>query len=95
MLAIGVVFLILAGIMVGAFGPGVPLGAAIYYVAPAFLNTLQAGVQRRLSPWLWDSVMLPILEAPSWVPFAVLGVVFVAWSAARRRRRRALAIPPG
>jgi hypothetical protein len=84
---VGVVFLVLAGVAAGALGLGAPLGAAIYFVAPAFLNTLQAGVQRHLAPWLWDSVLLPVLEAPAWVPFAVVGVLLIALRRARWGRR--------
>lgn len=87
MVIVGVVFLVLAGVAAGAFGLEAPLGAAIYFVAPAFLNTLQAGVQRHLAPWLWDSVLLPVLEAPTWVPFAVIGMLLVVIGRARRGRR--------
>ena len=84
----GVVLLVLAAVAAGAFGVSAPLGAAIYHVAPAFLNTLQAGVQRHLAPWLWDGVLLPVLEAPTWVPFAVVGVLLIALGRARRGRVR-------
>ena len=87
MVVVGVVFLVLAGVAAGALGLAAPLGAAIYFVAPAFLNTLQAGVQRHLAPWLWDSVLLPVLEAPAWVPFAVIGVLLVVIGRAQRGRR--------
>jgi len=81
---VGVVFLVLAGAAAGAFGVAAPLGGAIYVLAPAFLNTLQAGVQRNIAPWLWDYLFLPVLEAPSWLPFAVIGVLLIA--IARRSR---------
>ncbi len=90
-LVLGVLFLALAALAAGAFGPGAPLGAAIYLLAPAFLNTLQAGVQRRLAPWLWDSVLLPVLVAPSWLPFAVIGVLLLLLALAMARTRRARA----
>jgi hypothetical protein len=67
------------------FGPFTPLGAAIFQAVPAFLNTLQAGVQRRLSPELWDFAFLPALEAPVWViPFA-LGSLLLLIGVLRRR----------
>ncbi|WP_439594955.1 hypothetical protein [Falsiroseomonas sp.] len=56
----------------------------IFRIWPEFLNTLQAGVQRRILPELWDWVFLPVLEAPSWVVPAVLGAVLLAGLARRR-----------
>jgi hypothetical protein len=57
-----------------------PLGAVVFAYAPPLLNTLQAGVQRNLSPWLWDEAILPLLEQPSWlVPLSVGTVLLVAW----------------
>jgi hypothetical protein len=56
-----------------------PLGAVVFGYAPPLLNTLQAGVQRNLSPWLWDEAILPLLEQPSWlVPLSVGAVLLVA-----------------
>jgi hypothetical protein len=82
----GALFELFAMGLAAWFGPFTPLGAAIFQVAPPFLNTLQAGVQRRLSPELWDSVFLPVLEAPVWViPFAI-GAVLVLIGVLRRRR---------
>jgi hypothetical protein len=84
---IGVVFLALAGGIAAWFGPGAPLGAVIFELYPPFLNTLQAGVQRRLSAELWNDVFLPVLEWPGWLIPLVLGVLFLAIALLRRRRR--------
>ncbi|MBU8540054.1 hypothetical protein [Falsiroseomonas tokyonensis] len=67
------------------FGGGTPLGAVIFRLWPAFLNTLQAGVQRRIAPELWDWVFLPVLEAPSWLVPAALGALLLLAGLARRR----------
>jgi hypothetical protein len=58
----------------------------IFGIWPEFLNTLQAGVQRRVLPELWDWVFLPLLEAPVWVVLAVLGALLLLAGLARRRR---------
>jgi hypothetical protein len=70
-----------------------PLGEALFRYDPALLNTAQAGIQRHVSPVLWDDVALPLLEYPSWVLPAALGVLLLALGAAvpllrggRRRR---------
>jgi hypothetical protein len=82
---VGTLFALLAAGVAVWFGPGTPLGAAIFQIAPPFLNTLQAGVQRRLSPELWDSVFLPALEAPVWLIPLVLAVPLLLIGFARRR----------
>jgi hypothetical protein len=82
---VGILFALIAAGVAAWFGPGTPLGAAIFQVAPPFLNTLQAGVQRRLSPELWDSVFLPALEAPVWLIPLVLAAPLLLIGFARRR----------
>jgi len=72
--------------LAGWYGAGTPLGAVIFGIWPEFLNTLQAGVQRRILPELWDWVFLPLLEAPAWVVPAVLGALLLVVGVARRRR---------
>jgi len=83
----GVLLLLAAGLAVW-FGPGTPLGAAVYALDPPFLNTLQAGVQRRLSPALWDQGFLPVLEQPAWLVPLALGLLLLLLSVLMRRRRR-------
>jgi hypothetical protein len=68
----------------GWFGWATPLGAAIFRIWPEFLNTFQAGVQRRVLPELWDVAILPVLEAPVWVVPAVLGALFLLLGLRRR-----------
>jgi hypothetical protein len=82
---LGLVLLVLAAGLFGWFGLATPLGAAIFQIAPAFLNTLQAGVQRNLSPWLWDAVFLPVLEWPAWLIPLALGALLVVLGPGRRR----------
>jgi MYXO-CTERM domain-containing protein len=83
---LAVALLALAGGLAAWFGAGTPLGAVIFQLHPPFLNTLQAGVQRRIAPELWNDVMLPVLEAPSWLVPAVLGALFLLLALLRRRR---------
>jgi hypothetical protein len=84
---LGAVLLVLAGGIAVWFGPSAPLGALIFALYPPFLNTLQAGVQRRVAPELWDVAFLPLLTAPAWlIPF-LLGLLLLAVGALRRRRR--------
>ncbi len=57
----------------------------------ATLNTLQAGIERRLSVGLWDNVVAPVLLWPAVAVFVVPGVVLVLlfrrWRSPRAPRR--------
>jgi hypothetical protein len=83
--ALGILLLALAAGLGGWFGFGAPLGAAIFAIHPPFLNTLQAGVQRNLAPWLWTDVMQPVLTWPAWVLPGVLGLLLLMLARGRRR----------
>lgn len=83
---IGAVLTMVAAGLAFWFGSGTPLGEVIFRLHPPFLNTLQAGVQRRLSPALWDQAFLPVLESPAWLAPLVLGVVLLLVGSLRRRR---------
>lgn len=82
---IGIVLLVLAAVLVGWFGFGTPLGAVVFQIHPPFLNTLQAGVQRNLSPWLWNDVIQPVLEWPSWILPLVIGALLLVLAPGRRK----------
>ena len=80
----GLVLLVLAAGCFAVFG-GDPLGAALFRLDPGLLNLVQAVVQRYLLPMLWDDLLLPVLEAPTWVAPAVLGggLTLFGWVRAR------------
>jgi hypothetical protein len=44
-----------------------PLGEVWYTLHSASLNGAQAGVQRYISPWLWDPAIVTVLQAPAWI----------------------------
>ena len=68
-----------------------PLGEALFRYDPALLNTAQAGIQRYVSPAVWDELALPLLERPSWAVPVALGVLLLLMQGLLllRRRRRA------
>ena len=72
------VLLIAIGAALGvSLGWGTPLGEALFRYDPAVLNTAQAGIQRYVSPAVWDDAVLPLLERPSWVLPVALGVALL------------------
>ena len=91
-LLIAALLLLAAGAALGfALGWGAPLGEVLFRYDPALLNTAQAGIQRYVSPALWDEAALPLLERPLWVLPVALGALLLVLHgllALRRRRRR-------
>jgi len=67
-------------------GPLVPLAAVLHGVSPGILNGLQSGIQRYVGSDFWYWVFVPVLEQPSWLPPAVIGVLFVVANEASKRR---------
>jgi hypothetical protein len=53
------------------------LGSLIYSLDPPLLNTLQAAVQRHVSVWLWDGVIVPLLLLPAWALPCGLGLLLL------------------
>jgi len=70
--------LLMVSLIIALAGYWDPLGAVLYRVEPGMLNSLQAGVQRYVAPWLWDIVFVPILELPAFVLPAAVGIVMLA-----------------
>jgi hypothetical protein len=55
--------------------PDLPLGSLLYSLDAGFLNLLQAAIQRHLTPWLWDRVLVPVLIRPDWLLPAAGGIL--------------------
>ena len=73
------VLLLVAGLALGFLtGWDAPLGEALFRYDPALLNIAQAGIQRHVSPALWDDVALPLLQRPSWALPVALGTLLLA-----------------
>lgn len=71
----------------GAFAIA-PLGEIWYAIDRASLNGLQAGVERYVSVWLWESVLAPILQWPAILVFFIPGVLLAILCRSRPARRR-------
>jgi len=53
------------------------VGEFWYTFSPGSLNLAQAVVQRHLSPWLWDPVILTVLLWPAALFFGLTGLVLL------------------
>ncbi len=54
----------------------------------ANLNLVQAVVQRYISVWLWDGVIVNLLRLPAWAVLSVPGILMVLGFRVREGRRR-------
>ncbi len=61
-------------IAAGAFAP-TSSGAALYWVSPKALASVQGFVENRLGAWAWDGVLVRLLLAPAFVSLALLSAV--------------------
>ncbi len=58
----------------GAFAP-TSTGAAIYWLSPKALASLQSFVESRLGAWAWNDVLLRALLAPAFVALIVVSAL--------------------
>ena len=63
-----------------------PLGKIWSDVHQESLLLLQPAIERHIAPWLWSSIIQPILEAPAFVVFLIVGLIL--WFLTARRRDR-------
>ena len=49
------------------------------------LNAFQVGIERYVAPWLWDPVMIWILQSPTWI--VSFAIALLLYSIGRKRRR--------
>jgi hypothetical protein len=61
------------------------LGRQWFELDRSSLNGLQAGLERYVHPLAWDPVATFVLETPTWVVFATIGLLL--FLAGRRRQR--------
>ncbi len=54
-----------------------PLGQYWNDVHTGSLQLFQAGIERHVSPSLWQVVIQPVLEQPAWLVLGVLGAVLI------------------
>ena len=62
----------------------IPLGQLWFEIDAASLNMLQACIQRRISPGLWEDVIQPFLTWPAWPVLIVTGLILILIGRVRR-----------
>lgn len=61
------------------------LGRQWFELSPKSLANLQASLEQHVAPFAWDPVATFVLETPTWIVFATLGLLL--YIAGRRRDR--------
>jgi hypothetical protein len=54
-----------------------PLGQVWNNIHSNSLQLLQPAIERHVSPFLWDPVVLSILTTPAWIVFAIIGAILM------------------
>jgi len=87
MLAIGVIMAVIDATRTIAARDWVftPLGETWRATWPSLLASLETSIKASGVPFLWDPLMLAILNAPGWAVFFVLAFAFYAIGWRRRR----------
>ncbi len=58
------------------------------WISTNSLVGFQALVEKSIDPWLWSSVILPVLITPAWIVLGIVGGLLAFLFRRRRRRRR-------
>lgn len=61
-----------------------PAGTTWYQLHSGSLNLAQAVIQRNVHPYLWDPVMISILQAPTWLVVGIIALLFILIGKKRR-----------
>jgi hypothetical protein len=61
----------------GNADPITKLGKIWYDINPTSLQLFQAGIERHVAVWLWNPVIQPVLDQPTWLVLGVIGSVLV------------------
>ncbi len=51
------------------------------------LLLLQPAIERHVAPWLWSDAIQPVLQAPAFVVFLIVGLILWLFTARRRNRK--------
>jgi hypothetical protein len=70
--------------LAGAGHQFIPLGQLWFEIDPPSLNMTQAGIQRHVSPRLWEALLQPLLEMPAWPVLGGTGLVLLLLRPAAR-----------
>jgi hypothetical protein len=71
-----------------ALGGGISfttLGKQWFDLGRSSLDAVHAALERHAGPWAWDPIATSVLQTPTWVVFATLGLLL--YIAGRRRER--------
>ena len=62
-----------------------PLGEHWFKLDAPSLNLSQAVIERYVHPFLWEPLIVSLLQVPTWMFFGLLGLVLIRIGSKRRR----------
>jgi hypothetical protein len=87
-LAVAAAVLFVLAVGVATFGAGsMSLGQALYLIDQGAVDKLLTWASRAFGPWIWGSVMQPLLVRPAWLLPAALGIVCAGLSLSLSNRK--------
>ncbi len=88
MAVLAAVFLV-GAVAVATLGPpDMPLGALLLNLDHDLSMAIEDGLQARLSHWMWDDLVMPMLVRPAWLLPAAVGLVLAGVSLTLSTRQR-------
>jgi len=86
--AIAAAAFFVAAVAAATFGAGtMSLGQALYLLDPHALDKLLSWTNRAIGPWVWGSVLQPLLVRPAWLLPAAAGIICTGLSLSLSNRK--------
>jgi len=86
--AVAAAVLFVAAVAAATFGSGsMSLGQALYFLDPHALDKILSWTNRSIGPWMWASVLQPLLVRPAWLLPAAAGIICVGLSLSLSNRK--------
>ena len=86
--AIAAAVFFVSAVAAATFGSGpVSLGQALFLIDPGALDKVLSWANRAVGPWVWGSVLQPLLVRPAWLPPAALGIICTGLSLSLSNRK--------
>jgi len=68
--------------------PSVPLGQALFMLDHDLMDALHSGIEKHVSAWLWDNLVMPIMLRPAWMAPAAMGLILGGVSLSLSTRKK-------
>jgi hypothetical protein len=75
-LAVLAAVLLVGAVAVAMLGPPeLPLGQALFMLDRDMMEALHSGIEKHLSGWIWNNLLVPLMVRPAWLVPAATGLI--------------------